>query len=121
MQAVGAMYSIDVLQVCRVLFFVRECRVVLDYGGRNMAHRRVLHKKQLRAHGHVKQADVVKVQAVSSLIQVQLSVKVNKMLKQSLHNRCVQILVIRTVPLDLLHTCLSLVEYHRLSKVRATR
>ncbi len=72
MLVVGVMYFIDVIQVSLVLFFVQKCQMVLDYGGYNMVHHKVFHRKQLLVHGHVKQLDDVQVQVELSLIQDQL-------------------------------------------------
>ncbi len=91
MLADGVMYFIDVIQVYLALFYVQKCQVVLDYGGYNMVHRKVLHKKQLHVHGHVKQVDDVQVQVVLLLILVQQLVKVNKKLKLFFHNPFVQL------------------------------
>ena len=91
MQVVGVMYFIDVTQVLLVLFFVQKCQVVLDYGGYNMVHHKVLHKKQRHVHGHVKQVDDVLVQVELLLIQVQQLVKVNKKRKLFFHNHFVQL------------------------------
>jgi hypothetical protein len=74
-----------------VLFSAQKCQVVLDYGGYNMVHHKVLHKKQLHVHGHVKQVDVVQVQVELLLIRVQQLVKVNKKLKLFFHNHSVQV------------------------------
>jgi hypothetical protein len=84
------MYFIAVSQAFPVLFFVHVCLVVLDYGGYNMVHHKVLLKKQPHVHGHAKQADDVQVQAASLLIQAQQLAKVNKKRKQSLLNPFVQ-------------------------------
>ena len=86
MLVAGVMSSTDVIQVLLVLFFVQKCQAVLDYGGSNMVHHKVLLKKQLNVHGHVKLADDAQAQVESSLIQVQQLVKVNKKPKVFSHN-----------------------------------
>lgn len=78
MPVVGVTFSIDVIQAFQVLFFARKCQMVHDYGGFNMVHHKVLLKKQLHAHGPVKQADDVVVQAALSLTLVRQLAKVNK-------------------------------------------
>lgn len=90
MLAVGAMSFTDVIQVYRMRFFVRRCPVVLDYGGYNTVHHKVLPKKPLHAHGHVKQVDDVQVQVELLLILAQQLVKINKKLKVFFHNHFVQ-------------------------------
>jgi hypothetical protein len=62
MLVVGVMSFIDVIQVYLLLFYVQKCQMELDYGGYNMVHHKVFHKKQLHVHGHVKQVDDVQVQ-----------------------------------------------------------
>ena len=86
MPVVGAMSSIVVIQALVVHFSVQKCQVVLDYGGYNMVHHRVLQRKLQHVHGHVKQADDAQVQVVLLLIMVPLLVKVNKKQKQFFHN-----------------------------------
>ena len=89
MLVAGVMSFIAVTRVLLVLFCVRKCLVVLDYGGYNMAHPKVLHKKLLHALGHVKQVENVQVRVELSLIQVRQLVKINKRQKRFFHNHCV--------------------------------
>ena len=91
MLVVGAMSSIDATQVSRHLSSVPRCQVVLDYGGFNMVHHKVSHKKPLHAHGHAKPADDAPAQAESSLIQAPLSARVNKKQKRSSLNHSVPV------------------------------
>lgn len=83
---VGVMFSIDVIQAFRALFCARKCQAVHDYGGFNMDHHKVWHKKQLHAHGRVKQVDDVQVQAVSLSTRVQRLVKINRKRRLFFHN-----------------------------------
>ena len=109
MQVVGVTYFIDVIQVYPAFFYVQEWQVVLDYGGYNTIHHKVLHKQQLHVHGHVKQVDDVQVQVALLLIQIQLLVKVNKKLKLFFHNHFVQVhyqMVQSMMVLDLCHRLL---------------
>ena len=91
MLVVGAMSSIDVTQVSLHLFSAPRCQAVLDYGGFNMVHHKVSHKRPLHAHGHAKPADDAPAQAESSLIQVPLSARVNKKQKRCSLNRSVPV------------------------------